>query len=109
GTTEKVSLFCLPIDRVQPEKWKRAIPWQETGGFTFDSKYVQVREKHSDATDIIRADECVVKDDAVSIQREKPILSPNAILRTFDSLPAYLKKPRPRTQMLTRRQPGKRR
>lgn len=45
------------------EKWKWAIPRQETGGFSVGSKYVRVCEKHFEATDIIPADDFVVRSD----------------------------------------------
>lgn len=96
GTTEKVSLFCLASDGEQRDNWKWAILRQETGGFSFNSKYVRVCKKHFDASEITRADEYVVKRDAVSLQRDKPILRPNAIPRKFDGLSAYLTKAKPR-------------
>lgn len=71
GTTEKVSVFCLPSDGVLRENRKRAIPRQETGDFCFDSKYVRVCEKHFDDSGIIRADEFVVNAEKVSLPRDK--------------------------------------
>lgn len=109
GTTEKVSVFGLPSDGELREKWKRAIPRQETGDFNFDSKYVRVCEKHFDDSDIIRADEFVINGEVVSLKRDKPLLKPNAVPRKFDGLPAYLTKPKQRSRTLTRSSPAKRR
>lgn len=95
--SEKVS-FCLPSDADEREKWKRAIPRQEAGGFTFDSQHVRACEKHFDTTDVVRSDEFVVKGDAMSLQREKAKLRPGAVPRLFEGLPVYLSKPKPRSQ-----------
>ncbi|XP_049511993.1 uncharacterized protein LOC125940213 [Dermacentor silvarum] len=109
GTSEKVSLFCLPSDADEREKWKRAIPRQEAGGFTFDSQHVRVCEKHFDATDVVRSDEFVVKGDAVSLQREKVMLRPGAVPRLFEGLPVYLSKPKPRSRSTRIKPAAKRR
>ena len=90
------------------EKWKRAIPRQETGDFCFDSKYGRVCEKHFDDSDIIRADEFVVNAEKVSLPRDKLLGKPGAIPRKFAGLPANLTKPKQRSRTLTRRYPAKR-
>ncbi|KAL3189721.1 hypothetical protein MRX96_021186 [Rhipicephalus microplus] len=78
STTEKAPLFCLPSDREQRDRWKRAIPRQETDAFSFESKAVRVSEKHFDRTDIIRADEFKISGQSVLLQREKPKLRVDA-------------------------------
>ncbi|XP_075736221.1 uncharacterized protein LOC119161015 isoform X3 [Rhipicephalus microplus] len=108
GNVEKVSLFCLPADAEQRDRWKRAIPRQETVGFLFDSKYVRVCEKHFDASDIVRADVCTVNRNIVSLPRDRPRLVEGAAPRIFEGLPAYLSKPRQRSRGLTKRPPVKR-
>ncbi|XP_075743646.1 uncharacterized protein LOC142801232 [Rhipicephalus microplus] len=107
--TEKASLFCLPSDREQRDRWKRAIPRQETGAFNFESKAVRVCEKHFDTTDIIRADEFRISGQSVLLQREKPKLRVGAIPRIFENLPAYLTKPKPRSRSQRENPPAKRR
>ncbi|KAH9372325.1 hypothetical protein HPB48_001584 [Haemaphysalis longicornis] len=92
GTSEKVSLFCLPSDAEKREQWKCAIPRQEAGGFSFDSQHVRVCEKHFDTADVVWNDTFLVKGDVVSLRREKPKLRPDAVPRRFDGLPAYLSK-----------------
>lgn len=108
GTSEKVSLFCLPSDADKREQWKRAIPRQEAGGFSFDSQHVRVCEKHFDTADVVWNDTFLVKGDVVSLRREKPKLRPDAVPRRFDGLPAYLSKPKPRSRS-TRVQPATKR
>ncbi|KAH9383960.1 hypothetical protein HPB48_025907 [Haemaphysalis longicornis] len=98
GTSEKVSLFCLPSSADKREQWKRAIPRQEAAGFSFDSHHVRVCEKHFDTADVVWNDTFLVKGDVVSLRREKPKLRPDAIPRRFDWLPAYLRKPKPRSR-----------
>ncbi|KAH8041878.1 hypothetical protein HPB51_019259 [Rhipicephalus microplus] len=107
--TEKASLFCLPSDREQRDRWKRAIPRQETGAFNFESKAIRVCEKHFDTTDIIRADEFRISGQSVLLQREKPKLRVGAIPRIFENLPAYLTKPKPRSRSQRENPPAKRR
>ncbi|XP_075726173.1 uncharacterized protein LOC142767815 [Rhipicephalus microplus] len=107
--TEKASLFCLPSDREQRDRWKRAIPRQETGAFNFESKAVRVCEKHFDTTDIIRADEFRISGQSVLLQREKPKLRVGAIPRIFENLLAYLTKPKPRSRSQRENPPAKRR
>lgn len=107
--TEDVSVFGLPSGGDLREKWKRAIPRQETGGFRFDSKHVRVCAKHFDHSDIIRADEFLVNGEVVSLKRDKPLLKPNAVPRKFDGLAANLTKPKQRSRTVTRRPPAKRR
>lgn len=106
---EKASLFCFPSSAELREKWKRAIPRLEAGGFSFESKNVRVCEKHFDASDVVRTDEHIVNGVVVSLQRERPRLRTNAVPRIFDGLPAYLTKPKPRSRPATQRQPAKRR
>ena len=108
GTTEKVSVFCLPSDGVLREKWKRAITRQGTGDFCFHSKYVRVCEKHFDDSDIIRADEFVVNAEKVSLRRDKLLVKPGAIPRKFEGLPVYLTKLKQKSRTLTRKSPAKR-
>ncbi|XP_072143470.1 uncharacterized protein [Dermacentor andersoni] len=108
GTTEKVSLFCLPNNKEQREKWKRAIPRQESGGFNFESKYTRVCAKHFDASDIVTAYNFNINGDDVSLEREKPTLKTNAVPRIFEGLPAYLTKPKPRSRSSTVRPSRKR-
>ncbi|KAH9367149.1 hypothetical protein HPB48_012083 [Haemaphysalis longicornis] len=108
GTSEKVSLFCLPSDADKREQWKRAIPRQEAGGFSFDSQHVRVCEKHFATEDVVWNDTFLVKGDVVSLRREKPKLRPDAVPRRFDGLPAYLSKPKPRSRS-TRVQPATKR
>ncbi|XP_075729099.1 gamma-tubulin complex component 6 isoform X6 [Rhipicephalus microplus] len=98
GTVEKVSLFCLPANAEQRVRWKRAIPRQETAGFSFESKYARVCEKHFDASDIVRADVCTVNGDIVSLPRERPRLVEDAVPRIFEGLPSYLSKPKQRSR-----------
>lgn len=81
GTVEKVSLFCLPADAEQRERWKPAIPRQETVEFSFDSKYTRLCEKHFDASDIVRADVCTVNGNIVSLPRDRPRLVEDAVPR----------------------------
>ncbi|KAL3194631.1 hypothetical protein MRX96_016092 [Rhipicephalus microplus] len=38
NTTDKASLFCLPSDHEQRDRWKRAISRQGTDAFSFESK-----------------------------------------------------------------------
>ncbi|KAH7941356.1 hypothetical protein HPB49_012564 [Dermacentor silvarum] len=109
GVDEKVSLFCLPANPELRDRWKRAIPRQETAGFSFESKYVRVCEKHFDAGDIIRADVCTVNGSVVSLPRDRPKLAVDAIPRIFEGLPLYLAKPKERSRAPTRRPPAKRR
>ncbi|KAL3192662.1 hypothetical protein MRX96_058883 [Rhipicephalus microplus] len=106
---EKASLFCFPSSAELREKWKRAVPRLEAGGFSFESKNVRVCEKHFDASDVVRTDEHIVNGVVVSLQRERPRLRTNAVPRIFDGLPAYLTKPKPRSRPATQRQPAKRR
>ncbi|KAH9371893.1 hypothetical protein HPB48_019337 [Haemaphysalis longicornis] len=108
GTSEKVSLFYLPSDADKREQWKRAIPRQEAGGFSFDSHHVRVCEKHFDTADVVWNDTFLVKGDVVSLRREKPKLRPDAVPRRFDGVPAYLSKPKPRSRS-TRVQPATKR
>ncbi|XP_077507903.1 52 kDa repressor of the inhibitor of the protein kinase-like [Amblyomma americanum] len=96
GNEEKVSMFCLPSDSDRRVKWKRAIPRQETSGFSFDSPHVRVCEKHFDASDIVRADQWVVDGVVVTSQCDVPKLSPDAVPRIFEGLPAYLSNPKKR-------------
>lgn len=95
---EKASLFCFPSSAELREKWKRAIPRLEAGGFSFESKNVRVCEKHFDASDVVRTDEHIVNGVVVSLQRERPRLRTNAVPRIFDGLPAYLTKPQTKSR-----------
>lgn len=106
---EKASLFCFPSSAELREKWKRAIPRLEAGGFNFESKNVRVCENHFDASDVVRTDEHIVNRVVVSLQRERPRLRTDAVPRIFDGLPAYLTKPKPRSRPAIQRQPAKRR
>ncbi|KAH8032558.1 hypothetical protein HPB51_026011 [Rhipicephalus microplus] len=70
----------------------------ETAGFSFESKYARVCEKHFDASDIVRADVCTVNGDIVSLPRERPRLVEDAVPRIFEGLPSYLSKPKQRSR-----------
>ncbi|XP_070387518.1 uncharacterized protein [Dermacentor albipictus] len=78
GTTEKVS-FCLPNNKEQREKWKRAIPRRKSGGFNFESKYTRVCAEHFDDSDIVTAYNFNINGDDVSLEREKPTLNTFAL------------------------------
>ncbi|XP_075744392.1 uncharacterized protein LOC142803179 isoform X2 [Rhipicephalus microplus] len=108
GTTEKVSLFSFPHDKDQREKWKRAIPRQESGDFNFESKYTRVCAKHFDASDIVTTYDFNINGDAVSLEREKPTLKSDAVPSIFGGLPSYLTKRKPRPRSSTYRSPRKR-
>ncbi|XP_049525171.1 uncharacterized protein LOC125946373 [Dermacentor silvarum] len=109
GLDEKVSLFCLPANPELRDRWKRAIPRQETAGFSFESKYFHVCEKHFDVGDIIRAEVCTVNGNVVSLPRDRPKLVEGAIPRIFQGVLVYLSKPKERSHAPTRRPPAKRR
>lgn len=98
SSKEKASLFSLPSNREQRDMWKRAIPRQEAGAFSFESKNVRVCAKHFDPTDVIRADGFVIRGQFVSLQRDKVRLRAEAIPRIFENLPAYLTKPKARSR-----------
>ncbi|KAM7301346.1 hypothetical protein ISCGN_016865 [Ixodes scapularis] len=106
---EKASLFCLPSSAELREKWKRAIPRLEAGGFNFESKNVRVCENHFDVSDVVRTDEHIVNGVVVSLQQERPRLRTDAVPKIFDGLPAYLTKPKPRSRPAIQRQRAKRR
>ncbi|KAH8031091.1 hypothetical protein HPB51_012779 [Rhipicephalus microplus] len=108
GTTEKVSLFSFPPDKDQREKWKRAIPRQESGDFNFESKYTRVCAKHFDASDIVTTYDFNINGDAVSLERDKPTLKADAVPSIFGGLPSYLTKRKPRPRSSTNRSPRKR-
>ncbi|XP_077551081.1 uncharacterized protein LOC144164421 isoform X2 [Haemaphysalis longicornis] len=95
SSKEKASLFSLPSDRERRDMWIRAIPRQETGAFSFESKNVRVCEKHFDPADVIRADGFIVHGQAVSLLRHKVKLRDGAMPRVFQDLPARLAKPKP--------------
>lgn len=108
ATTEKVSLFSFPPDKDQREKWKRAIPRQESGDFNFESKYTRVCAKHFDASDIVTTYDFNINGDAVSLERDKPTLKADAVPSIFGGLPSYLTKRKPRPRSSTNRSPRKR-
>ncbi|KAH9368531.1 hypothetical protein HPB48_021871 [Haemaphysalis longicornis] len=89
---EKASLFCFPSSAELRDKWKRAIPGLEAGGFNFESKNVRVCEKHFDASGVVKTDEHIGNGVVVSLQRERPRLWTDAVPRIFDGLQAYLTK-----------------
>ncbi|KAH9379983.1 hypothetical protein HPB48_015914 [Haemaphysalis longicornis] len=91
---------CVPGCRSgeQRDRWKLAIPCQETDAFSFESKAVRVCEKHFDPTNIIRADEFKISGQSVLLQREKLKLRVDAVPRIFENLPAYFTKPKPRSR-----------
>uniref|UniRef100_A0A224Z7Q2 THAP domain containing protein n=1 Tax=Rhipicephalus zambeziensis TaxID=60191 RepID=A0A224Z7Q2_9ACAR len=107
GTVEKVSLFALPSDPECRNKWKRAIPRQETGTFSFSSPNVRVCDRHFDKQDIIREDECVIQGTLVRLPRDRAKLKADAIPRLFEGLPAYLSKKKLAPRQLPHRQPVK--
>ncbi|XP_077486363.1 uncharacterized protein LOC144097541 [Amblyomma americanum] len=109
GVTEKVSLFRFPADKELSEKWKRAIPREEAGDFNFDSKYARVCDRHFHAAHIIRVEEFAVNGDAVSLQRGRPALRPDALPRIFEGLPGYLTKSKQRRRSPVARKQVKRR
>ncbi|XP_049524925.1 uncharacterized protein LOC125946273 [Dermacentor silvarum] len=108
GVDEKVSLFCLPANPELRDRWKRAIPRQETAGFSFESKYFRVCKKHFDAGDIVRADVCTVNGKVVSLPRDRPKLVEDAIPRIFQGVSVYLSKPKERSHAPKRHPPAKR-
>ncbi|KAH7939898.1 uncharacterized protein LOC119402248 [Rhipicephalus sanguineus] len=107
GTTKKVSLFSLPLDKELREKWKRAIPRQESGGFNFDSKYTRVCAHHFHASDIVTAYDISINGVVVSLEREKPTLKADAVPRIFKGLPSCrTRKPRTRSPRERPREPS---
>ncbi|KAH7984102.1 hypothetical protein HPB52_017073 [Rhipicephalus sanguineus] len=106
--TRKVSLFSLPLDKLQRGKGKRAIPQQESGDFNFESKYTGVCANHFDASDIVTTHDFNINGDYVSLKRDKPTLKADAVPRIFEGLPSYLTKRKPRSRSSTMRPPCKR-
>lgn len=85
-----LSRFSEDTELCAPRKC--VTPQQEVAGFDFDRKNVRVREKHFDATDIVKAYEHARKGDAASRSCEGAKLPPLAVPRTFEGLPVHLTK-----------------
>lgn len=61
----KRSLFRLPSDATLREKWRRAIPRKEVGGFSSNWPNMWACEKHCSPADIVQHDELIVDGDGV--------------------------------------------
>lgn len=66
GTNEDIVLYCDPADAEKREPHRD----MKLRGFNFELNNARVGYKHSYATDIIRADECIVGGEALSLQGE---------------------------------------
>lgn len=104
----KASLFRLPSDPIEKERWKRAIPREETGSFKFDSPNTRVCALHFDPSDIIRTDNFIVNQELVSHDRIVPKLRAGAVPRIFPNCPSYLTTPKPRSRVRKTRLPDPR-
>lgn len=86
---------------------ERAIPREEVGNFTLESKNVSVCQKHFDVTDIVSADDFVMNGEVVSFQCDRPKPSAVALPRIFKGLPAYLSKLEPHFCSVSQKQTSK--
>lgn len=92
--TIKVSLFRLPSDPAESDRWNLAIPRAETNDFKFDSPDAWVCALHFDLTDV-----SIVNPELVSHRRVLQKLRAGAVPRIFPNCPPHLTTPKPRSRV----------
>ncbi|XP_040073275.1 uncharacterized protein LOC120845796 [Ixodes scapularis] len=87
----RVSLFAAPKDPERFEAWQRAIPRADK---TLDARSV-LCDLHFDEQFIVRVFTHVINGQTVTIPRDRPVLTSDAIPTIFPNVPSYLSKKPP--------------